>query len=522
MKIKRILAVFIIISIFFLTACGNNKGENAKEEIEQSLSEEVISLCMIQPDTLNPLLTLQSSNADVYDLIYDSLVYVDKELRPVSALAERCSVSEDGKTIDFTLKEGITWHDGKAFTSFDVEHTFKQIMGAEKGLYKDRLANVTDISVTDTLHFKMYLAEPNVSILNLLDFPIVPLHISDLEKNPIGTGMYKFVEIDNKKMKLQRNENWLLGDKPKFKKVNVTIVDSEEDTFSLLKLGEASVAAAEISKMGTFGAGNNIVIESYPTLQYEFLGMNFENDALSSYGVRQAISYAVNRDKITDDVYYGYADAANAPVPSTSWLYDPDYNRFSYDAEKAKALLLSDGYVESDGVCVKETEDGSSLWLEFSILVNEDNSYRMKSAESICKSLAEIGIKAYVTAVPFEEYLEKIEAGEYSLFMGGYNLSADMDFRFMLSSDAIENGTNIFKYSSIDMDNATKALCTPTTDEGIKEAYSYFQMVFSRDVPFAGIAFINGVIARNNRIETGGNTASYKIYRDLNLWSLKN
>ncbi len=517
MKLQRIVSVFIIMMLLCATGCGGGGGND-----DTNLPGHEISLCMRTPDTLNPILTVQTSCSRIYDLIYDSLVYVDKELRPVSALAEKCSVSDDGKTIKFTLREGILWHDGKAFTSYDVQYTFRQIMNSEAGIYKNRLSGVTGLTVVDINHFNISLAEPNVNILNLLDFPIIPVHNSEPDKTPIGTGMYKFAGASGQDgMVLERNDSWSLGEKPQFKRINVKFTDSEDDIFSLVNLGEVSSAVTDINHVGGIGADSKAQTLLAPTLKYEFLGLNFDNGALCSQYVRQAISYALNRDEISDSAYYGYAEPANAPVPGTSWLYDADYNRFGYDTEKAVESLTEGGYALNDGVYTKTTEEGGIISLDFTILVNDDNPFRIKSGEIICKHLAAAGIQATLLKLPFDEYIERIQSGEYSMFLGGYDLSADLDFRFMLSTDAIENGTNVFNYSSIDMDRATNALCTPRTDDEIRKAYSNFQMVFSRDVPIVGIGFLNDVFIYSDSLDIGEGFASYKVYREINSWKLK-
>lgn len=517
MKLKRMVSVFLMLTLLCVTGCSGG-GESS----EDNLLGHEISLCMRTPDTLNPILTVQSSCARVYDLIYDSLVYVDKELRPVSALAEKCSISDDGKTIKFTLHEGILWHDGKAFTAYDVQYTFNQIMNSEDSMYKSRLDDVEEITVVDINHFNISLSEPNVNILNLLDFPIIPVHNSEPEKTPIGTGMYKFIEmVGQDSIVLERNDSWMLGDRPEFKRINIKLIDSDDDIFSLVNLGEVSAAVTDVDHVGGIGADSKVLSVMVPTLKYEFLGLNFDNGALCSQRVRQAISYAVNRDEISSGAYYGYSSPANAPVPGTSWLYDADYNRFGYDPEMATECLTGAGYSLSDGVYKKTTEEGGIISLDFTILVNEDNAFRIKSGEIICKQLAAAGMQATLLKLPFDEYIERIQNGEYSMFLGGYDLSADLDFRFMLSTDGIESGTNVFNYSSIDMDRATSALCTPTSDDGIKKAYSNFQMVFSRDVPIVGIGFVNDVFFHSDSIDVGEGFASYKVYREINSWKLK-
>ena len=148
---KRINA-FLLIMVIVLTGCNKSGGTLPSETKENP--DGSITLSMRAPDTLNPIKTELYSDMLVLDLVYDSLVYVDREMRPVPYLAEKCTLSADRKTIHFTLKSGIQWHDGAAFTSSDVEYTFKAIREAgEDSTYYSRLENIESIKIIDIFRF---------------------------------------------------------------------------------------------------------------------------------------------------------------------------------------------------------------------------------------------------------------------------------------------------------------------------------------------------------------------------------
>ncbi len=516
---KKFLCLFIC--LFLFAGCSGN--ENNTDFSDEGFSSSV-TLSMRNPDTLHPLFTKQQTCTKIYDLIYDSLVYVDNELRPVSCLAEKCTITDDRKTIQFTLKDSVKWHDGKAFTAYDVEHTFNQIMYSEDSIYKKQLQGVSHIKVTDSSHINVYLTEPNVNILNLMDFPIIPAHINNLAEKPVGTGMYKFISItDQREMVLERNDEWQLGERPKPKQIKVRMLASDKDTASIIKLGEAVAATTSIENIGDFGTGDYTSAFSYLSLQYEFIGVNCKKDVLSSSLFRRALSCAIDRESIIEAAYFGYAKAANSPVPPSSWLYDSEYDICAFDTDAAKKYLLDAGFMDTDGDDFVEYVDEDDVQkVNLCILINDDSSFRAKSAESIVAYLKEIGVKAYFVALPFEEYSQRISEGDFDLFIGGYDLSADLDFRFMLHTDSIEAGTNFYGYSSSDMDKALSDISNATSDTEIKDTYRYFQGLFSRDVPVIGLCFKDNILIHSNKLMIGNDSASLKIYRNINEWSIKN
>ncbi len=516
---KKFLCLFICLFLFAGCSAGNKNTDFSDEGFASS-----VTLTMRNPDTLHPLFTKQQTCTKIYDLIYDSLVYIDNELRPVSCLAEKCTITDDRKTIQFTLKDSVTWHDGKAFTAFDVEYTFKQIKYSEDSIYQKQLEGVDTVKVIDSSHINLYLTEPNVNILNLMDFPIIPAHINNLAENPVGTGMYKFVSItDQREMVLERNDNWQLGERPKPKEIKVRMLASDKDTASIIKLGEAIAATTSIENIGDFGTGDYTSVFSYLSLQYEFIGVNCKNNMLSSSLLRRALSCAIDRESIIEAAYFGYAKPANSPVPPSSWLYDAEYDICAFDTDAAKKYLLDAGFMDTDGDDFVEhiTDEGVEK-VNLCILVNDDSSFRIKSAESIVSYLKEIGIKSYFVALPFEEYSERITEGNFDLFLGGYDLSADLDYRFMLHTESILSGTNFYGYATSDMDKALADISNATSDTQIKDAYRYFQGLFSRDVPVIGLCFKNNILIHSNKLSIGTKSASLKIYRNINEWSMTN
>ncbi len=518
---KKVLCVILIFCIC-LSGC-KKKTENPANA--PGITGD-FTLAMRTPQSLDPLKTKQETNVLIFDLVYDSLVYVDREMRAVPYLAESCTVSQDGRTISFKLHEGVLWHDGAAFTASDVEYTINRIRSlGEEGIYYDRLKDVTDVTVRDMYHFDLHLAKPHITVLNLLDFPIVPCHRSDLDTTLVGTGQYKLEShTPQKNMTLIKNENWALAEPPAMERIYVKMIERSADAANMVKIGEVTAVASPMQSVGGLGIGENMAITHYPTLEFEFIGFNFSSPRLASYRVRYAVSYALDRQKIIDDVFLGYGSAACVPVPPASYMYiGAEKDMIQKDTEKAKALLFEEGYTLEGTIMQKvivpesEEEEEKTVPLKLSLLVNEENSQRMKFANIIKENLVAVGMDVQIESVPFETYRERLYAGDFDMYIGGCEFSPDLTYDFMFGENPIaENG-----YVSSEMDNALSLLGVQRTDETIRAAYGQFQEVFLRDLPLCGICFLDGAFVHTASLKGIEALASSKLYRNIGKWYLE-
>jgi len=239
---------------------------------------------------------------------------------------------------------------------------------------------------------------------------------------------------------------------------------------------------------------------------------------LSSYRTRYAVSYAINRTKIIEDVFLGYGSAACVPVPPTSFMYiGAENEKNTRDTEKAKALLFEAGYNLEEGIMRRTLEDESTEELRLTLLVNEENEERKKYAAIIKDNLAEIGVLVQVEAVDFETYLARLREGSFDMYAGGCQFSADLSYDFLLGEESIvANG-----YASADMKEALSSLHPQRSDETIRAAFVQFQEIFLRDMPFSGICFLDGALVHTAALRGIENPAASKLYRNIGKWYLE-
>lgn len=512
---KKIIPFLLI--IFILTSCSSAPNENNTNQSESDSAPGTLTLYTATQDFMHPLYTKLSSNQKIYDLMYDSLICIASDMSIVPRLAEKSVISKDFTKICFTLKPGILWHDGKDFTSADVVYTINLILNEENPTnYTSRLSQyISRVQAEDDLNFSVYLKKPYARVLYLMDFPIVPAN-SGSDSLPAGTGKYKLESISREKqVNLTKNNLWTLDTIPVEDKLTVQIVSSDENGLSMLKTGELSAYDADISEIAEFGYADKIESLGYPSLNYEFLGFNFSNQVFADSAVRHAVSYLIDRDKISSEIYFGYAQSANSPVPPSAFFYNKEADKCTFSSDSASKALTDGGWVRSQNGVYQKALNDELYTLSASLIVNEDNKMRVAAANIIASSLNSAGMSITVEPLPFDTYVERLQSGQYAMFMGGTELSANLDFGFLLSSHGY---LNFMRYSSEEAENAIQNTYTAVSTDSIKKAYLEFQYVFTNDCPITGIAFTQNVLLYRNTIKGISKPFYSRPYSGINKW----
>jgi peptide/nickel transport system substrate-binding protein len=284
--------------------------------------------------------------------VQEALVEVKPDASIVPMLAEDWSISDDGLTYTFTIREA-KFHDGSDLDSADVVYSMKK--NAESPLSKLSAphVNVTSVTALDARTVEIVLSQPSATFLKELGNSagyVVPenfLEDNDANSVMIGTGPYVFSDYKpDTSLTLTRFEDYW-GEKPYFEVIDWRFVDDETAALNGLLAGEydfvTAVLAEGIERVATFSTDSNfkVLFESAGEVSYMWLNVNEE--PFQDIRVRQAIAHAINRDDAIE-VYDGYADPTCLMVVPYAEPYNSDYCPYPYDPEKSKALLADAGY----------------------------------------------------------------------------------------------------------------------------------------------------------------------------------
>jgi peptide/nickel transport system substrate-binding protein len=288
--------------------------------------------------------------------VYDSLVdYPLDSVEPEPALATSWEVSDDGTELTLQLRDDVTFHSGRPFTSKDVEFSIKTWADPVWTVQLQRTAAaVTGFDTSDEHAITLTFAHPLSNVFDLLDMmPIIDSEsIDDLRdgKAFVGTGPFTFESWSpGSKLTFAKNEDYW-GEKPHLDGIEVSIIPDPQAQVSQLRAGQLDMITGAAGRdYESLGKDDKFTVNQWKGAETQtYVGANVENPALSDPRVRQAIAFALDRDRIVDEVFRGAGVAINLPWPDYSPAYDAEADQtYDYDLDQAAQLIKE---AKADGV----------------------------------------------------------------------------------------------------------------------------------------------------------------------------
>lgn len=381
------------------------------------ITEQDMSLPYFPDRGLNPYETGDYINQNVFDLIYQSLFVVDADYNVYPILCSSYTISRDMKTYIFYLEEA-TFPDGDVLTAADVAASLKAAMKSD--VYKGRFGYVKSVETTEDGGVKVTLETPYEDFTILLDVPIVKQSQTDAER-PLGTGPYLY-ETNGERLRLRRRMDWWCAAALPVTAEYIALVEGENaaqlrDEFEFSGLG---LVTADPGSSGYVDFHSDYELWDSENGIFLYLGCNSQSEVLSDRRIRAALTYAIDRDKIVADHYRGFAYAAVLPASPKSAYYDAALaQKYGYAPEK-----LTQAVTQANAT-------GSAVTL----LVNTDDSVRLRIARNIAQALSQCGLKVTTSELNGNDYREALEKGEFDLYLGQTRLSANMDLSAFFAAD---------------------------------------------------------------------------------------
>ena len=532
-----------------LTACGGSGGANqtsaaaggsaetsAAAETGSTGGEKVITMAQTGDwDTFMPMNTTNAGADNVIELMFDRLMVINTDGTFGPRLAESWETNEAQDKITYHLNENAKWQDGEPVTAEDVvysaqvasssEYSYLRRIrmqyfagtdetGCETGTDSIEVAALDDHTVEFTLKTPM---DPAIiyALVNR-DFFIMPKHlldsISDADlvndafwQKPIGSGPCIFDSMESGvSIEFKANKDYYLGapdfDRLVFKKVQ------SSNLLSGLMSGDIDVLSANSQiPLADWEAAKNtqgIVTKSIPTFAYQYMAMNTARDYLTE-DVRHAISLAINRQVIVDQLLQGEARIAIGPLAEDHPYFDEKLLPIEYDPEKAKSMLEAAGWDSNR---------------ELQVLVSTGNEVREKSAILIQQDLQKIGIKTKIQTLDFPTLLTNARNGDYDLCFIGSSGSVD-------PSESVPNVTagymnNFAQLSDPTLGQIGESGAKEITFEARKKIYDQYQEELFKQMPMAFLYHTNDLFAYNEKLENVREGAiDYNINK--NVWEWK-
>ncbi|MDO3645586.1 ABC transporter substrate-binding protein [Nocardia mangyaensis] len=299
------------------------------------------------------LLTNTGATPVIVGLVYESLIrYPNDELEPQPLLAKSWELAADGRSLSLDLRDDVKFHSGRSFTAKDVEFSIRTYADAKwSAQLRSTATAVTGFDIVSPTRIVLRFAHPLSNVYDLLD--TVPILDSESVEQLgtgdtyIGTGPFRFVQrVPNSQLVFEKNPDYWVPERPYLDRVEIAIIPDPQALLNALKSGQ--IAAAR--ELGYRDAENLAKGGGYQVLDLEgaelqsYVGVNVTVPELADVRVRQAIAYALDRDRIVAEVYRGAGYPLNVPWPKNSPAYDESRNtRYSRDIDKAEQLLTEAG-----------------------------------------------------------------------------------------------------------------------------------------------------------------------------------
>jgi peptide/nickel transport system substrate-binding protein len=430
-----------------------------------------------EPGNLNPLIFPTTYDTNIQELVFARLIRPTADLTFEPDMAESWTVSDDARTLTFTLREGLTFHDGEPVTAQDVAFTFTSmadpayeggrfaeisiLVGAEA--YRAGTADAIEgIAVLDDRSVSFTTTEPFAPFLPVIGgIFILPEHVYGAvpianwqedasNRNPVGSGAFVFDEYrPGEFVSVSAFEGYWEG-RPCLDRLIVRFGD-QNTLLAALLAGELDAAPVPIDGATSVANAADLELLVIDTLNFQYIGTNLRGPVLGDQAVREAIAHAVNRQAIVTGLLQGYGGLIDTVFPTNHWSYPPDVEPIAHDPGAAAEILEAAGWTLQGGVRVK---DGQELTLR--LFVPTGNLVRERTAPLIQANLRQIGITVEIQTMDFPTlvtYLlpreadgtpRAVTAEDFDLFLLGFGIERDPNeyLSYLVETDMPPNGYN--------------------------------------------------------------------------------
>lgn len=456
MKMFLLLALMTVVLLQACSTASNNSTEGAKEGAK-SVGGELIVLRASDATSLDPHFITDIPSANIiHGKVYETLVAFDRDRKIVPLLAASWE-QKDELTWTFTLNKGIKFHDGEDFNAEAVKATFSRILDPATGSpQRDKLSMISEVVVDDPYIVTLKLKNPYAPLLSILASQessiISPKAVSEsadqLATHPVGTGPFIFESWKSgQAITLNTNKEYW-GAVPKIDNVTFKIVPEDSTRLAMIESGEAHIAdQVPVTDIDRIEKSSTMNLFRTEGLAVEFIGFNVKDSLLSNVKVRQAISYAVDREAIISGIYNNVGTLANSAMSPKVIGYSSETKAYDYDVVKAKQLLKEAGIKE--GTKVK--------------LLTSDRKERINMAEVVQSQLKGIGLDVEIQVMEYGAFISEITKEQHQLFISGWgNATGDADY----------NQYNLFHTASMGAPGNHFYYSNPEIDQLIEEGRS--------------------------------------------------
>jgi peptide/nickel transport system substrate-binding protein len=503
--------ISLLVLAFLLVALASASCRKKNTTLVISLGDPIRTIDPIGSPSVD------AASERVRALMFNSLVRKNEKFDYVGDLASNIQRSEDGLTYTFTLNDGVKFHDGRPLTSADAKYTLDLVFSSTfaksasffEGTGDQKKSYIVSVAAPDAKTLVVTLSKPWVGLMsNLVPISIIPKDSYATQKDhPIGSGPFKFVSYDNSQgvVDLLANPDYWQG-APKIPALRVRVIADSNALQAELQSGRVDISPLPTSllpdSIKQLSLNPNLKVLQFNGSNLVLLTFNASSPPMNDVRVRQAISYAIDREKMISSLLLGQGKIAHSILPEESWAYSPGHT-YSYDPAMAKKLLDEAGFKDPDG-------DGPQLRFSKPLVyrISGSSAQARQFAGVIQNYLREVGVPASIEAAETNTHFDELRRGNFQIAYGQW-VGGNQDpifFKDLFATTEIPSETrasrNRSRYSNKELDALLEEAVNTFDHAKAAPLYARIQEIVSRDAPVLPLWYqANMVIAKKN-VET--------------------
>lgn len=442
-----------------------------------------------EPDTLNPVLGYAPDGGS---LLFDGLVRRTPDLKLQPALAEKLPET-DGTEIVFTLRQGVTFHDGKPLTSADVAYTYTELLKpANNSPIRGDYAAIERVEARDERTVVFHLKYRYAPILQRTTLGIIPdgSDLAGLGGKPVGTGPYAFTSwTKGDKIALQANERYW-GGPPAVKKLVLAYTADDNARATRMAAGELTATVLPPKAAARFRNQPGVTVYDAPSADYRGVMFPLEQPVTGDPAIRKALDAAVDRSAMVSAILAGAGTPAYGPIaPGTDWHNPAVTGSPTADAAKATRILDEAGWKPGpDGIRAK---DGTAA--RFTLMYPAGDSLRKELALAVASDAKRVGIDIQLAGLDWDAIDQRMSKD--ALIMG-YGTPFDPDYtnyELFHSSYAGQGYFNPGRYSDPEVDRLLETGRESSDPAARQKTYHAFQQKVRDDAVWLYLVYLKHV-----------------------------
>lgn len=488
------------VGALYLGSCGGEEEEQAQRDVTLALAGEDVGLP-------SPFTYMRGPGYIQTSYIYDTLLWKDRSGEYLPWIASGYEVSQDGTMYTFTLRDGISWQDGRPLTAQDVAFTFQYFAEHADEISPTVILvpvpDIEEVRATDRLTVEFRLSNPVATFLTFGGagaIPIVPRHIWSQIDDParvsdvevlVGSGPYRLesYEPGQGAYLYTAFDEHFLG-RPVVRRIEYRPVDDELSALAAGTIDQTARPGLRPPALEPFRQRPELEVVEAPIGNFGF-GLYWNLDrggALADVRFRRACALAIDRQEMVRRLFGGNATVGNPGWIPTGNPFHVDVEQYAYDPEAANRLLDEAGYERSGSEGLREGPDGEAL--SFTLLVN--NSRPMPAVELIVADLRELGVELTPEAVDPPTFNERVIMGETEMSVisfGGMNTDQEPDYVREVYSSRTQTTQHAQGYENEEFDRLAEAQLTTLDTSERMEIAARMQQIIASDLPLLPLVY---------------------------------